>query len=943
MVHQPSKLSQQTPTHDKKARINHELQYTHWLLTVLGIWPLISNNMTRLAKVSSLVLIAINIFAVAFVLIPLVMFMATRVKTLRGRFTFTGPVSFRISNFLKLVMMAHRADSIKECIDQIKNDWVEVVIKNEQEAMLKSVELGRKLTMICAAFMFSSGTFFHVGMPLLRPRKVNAFNVTIRPHLYPGYDVFVDSQATPAYEIIFAAHCFCAASGYTIVTAACNLAAVFVSHISGQVEVIRLKLERLHGSGDNKGIDFNEQIASIVRSHVKILRFSEHVKTTLREICLVEILFSTVVICWLEFYCMTEWHNSEAISIVTYFLLLVSLTFNIFIYCYIGQILKDQCESVGLMTYLIDWHRIPSKNILSLAFTISMARCPKTITAGGLMHLTIQSFGDVSNENIVGLSEHDTSSHSIKCMTVKGMKEMLLHLYFHSQFPSAVNPSLIKEKNYQNQRFMTVMRCHTQALRHHEIGIKRCSNVIKNGYNWRKKSSVFVESSVLSDGHRSLVILLSLHVERSSFQIRKFSWESTSEFSMNISKSKVDSKTLRKTNRYYHSDIQRTFRMTKWLLTPLGVWLLISKNPTRIHIYTSITLIGTWMLVILWVILPSTRYLAFVEKDRNVRVTKIGPVSYVYKTVILYSVIILTANRIKKCIEHVKSDWRQLAREDDRQIMIKNLDFSRKITIICGIFMYSGGLSYHSIMQVWSGNKINDLNKTIRPLVYPGNDDFLDSQATPAYELIFTGQFIMAFICCTITTSSCNITATLVGHTLGQIQILRMRIKKIIDEDDTCHCDSQQRIGAVIRAHVSVLRLTAEIEKVLRNMCLVEVFGSTFVMCAVEYYIIKEWSNSDSIVFLTYVALFFSLSFNIFLFCQIGEIMTEKCDSIGQLVYGIPWYNLPSKLSLPLTRIIAISHCPRKLSAGGLLTLSMMSFAAVNKHIAIDIRLSLTL
>ncbi|THK33036.1 odorant receptor 82a-like [Diachasma alloeum] len=404
MARKPSKSPQRSPVHDRKANINYELQYTRWLLTVLGIWQLISNNVTRLTKVSSLFLIVLSIFAISFVLIPLVMFALTRVKTLRGRFTFIGPVGFRISNLLKLLTMAYRADVIKECIDQIKSDWLEVIIENEREAMLKSVELGRSLTVICAVFMFSSGTFFHVGMPLLKPRKVNALNVTIRPHLYPGYDVFVDSQASPAYEIIFAAHCFCAAGGYTIVTAACNLAAVFVSHVSGQVEVIRLKLETLHGSGDREEADVSEQIASIVRCHVKILRFSGNIKTVLREICLVEILLSTVVICWLEFYCLTEWHNSETISIVTYFLLLISLTFNIFIYCYIGQILKDQCESVGLMTYLIDWHRIPRKNILSLAFTISMTHYPRTITAGGLMQLTIQSFGDVMKTSLAYLN-----------------------------------------------------------------------------------------------------------------------------------------------------------------------------------------------------------------------------------------------------------------------------------------------------------------------------------------------------------------------------------------------------------------------------------------------------------------------------------------------------------------------------------------------------------
>lgn len=37
-----------------------------------------------------------------------------------------------------------------------------------------------------------------------------------------------------------------------------------------------------------------------------------------------------------------EWENSDAVAIFTYFILLISLTFNILIFCYIGELIVEE-------------------------------------------------------------------------------------------------------------------------------------------------------------------------------------------------------------------------------------------------------------------------------------------------------------------------------------------------------------------------------------------------------------------------------------------------------------------------------------------------------------------------------------------------------------------------------------------------------------------------
>ncbi|THK33039.1 odorant receptor 4 [Diachasma alloeum] len=397
-----SKKIPKTPSSRKySAHIEYELQYTRWILKSLGIWSMVSDNTTNSDRIASFFLIIFNLFAIAFILIPCSMHMLLREKNPRRRLLLIGPIGFRISNILKYFSIMFRVDVIKQCLNHVKNDWSDVASEDERKLVLKSVEVGRNLTRLCAIFMFSAGLFYHTVMPLLKKKRVNAFNVTIRPHVYPGYDFFVDSQASPTYEIIFGTHCVFAVAGYFMTVAACNLAATFVSHICGQVQIMNLKLQGLTG---NEKSSVAEEIASVIKCHVKVLRLSRMIEKILREICLVEVVASSLIICLLEYYCMTEWKNSETASLITYFMLLTSLTFNVFIFCYIGEILKDQCEVVAELTYMAEWYQISSKNALQLALIIAMARSPRKITAGGMMELTIQSFGAVIKTSVAYLN-----------------------------------------------------------------------------------------------------------------------------------------------------------------------------------------------------------------------------------------------------------------------------------------------------------------------------------------------------------------------------------------------------------------------------------------------------------------------------------------------------------------------------------------------------------
>lgn len=60
---------------------------------------------------------------------------------------------------------------------------------------------------------------------------------------------------------------------YSVTTGSCGLAAIFVTHACGQIDIIASRLEDLsRGKNFEQSSDVNQRIAAIVSGHVRILR-----------------------------------------------------------------------------------------------------------------------------------------------------------------------------------------------------------------------------------------------------------------------------------------------------------------------------------------------------------------------------------------------------------------------------------------------------------------------------------------------------------------------------------------------------------------------------------------------------------------------------------------------------------------------------------------------
>ncbi|XP_020295555.1 odorant receptor 4-like [Pseudomyrmex gracilis] len=381
----------------------YTMQYCRWVLKPIGIWHLVCGHPSRREKLISVALILTCFFLLCFVLIPSGLYTVLREKNINVRVKLFGPIGFCLTSTIKYCYLGLRSASFGRCIEQVENDWRVVRDQDHRVIMQRNAQVGRRLTVICAVFLYTGGLSYHTIMPLSSRQTIDG-NVTIRRLTYPGYDLFFDPEASPAYEIVFCVHCVFALITYNITTSACSLAAIFVCHACGQLKILMTLMDDLIEGTRNKGTTVETRLRTIAQHHVRVLRFSTSVDEVLREICLMEVVASTLIICLLEYYVMTEWENSNAVAILTYFILLISFTFNILIFCYIGELLAEQYNKIGSAVYDIKWYNLSGNKALALVLIITMSHYPPKLTAGKFVDLSVHTFGVVLKSSVMYLN-----------------------------------------------------------------------------------------------------------------------------------------------------------------------------------------------------------------------------------------------------------------------------------------------------------------------------------------------------------------------------------------------------------------------------------------------------------------------------------------------------------------------------------------------------------
>ncbi|XP_070159377.1 odorant receptor 4-like [Polyergus mexicanus] len=376
-----------------KTDIKYTMQLNRFVFRLLGIWPCMDIESSFFENFSKILLILGCYLLLACELIPTILYVINVEKRTRVRLKLLSSVMFTILAVLKYSSLVFSQNRVKNCLIRVRNDWQNVATANARKFMIDRTKTARRLLLLCSLFMYSSGLYFRTIVPLNKGKTINDRNITIRHLPCPSYFILFDGQISPAYEIMFFIQFISGFIKYTITVAICSLAALFAMHLCAQLEILMTLMNNLINEPEEKNLD--DRLAVTVEYQTRMRSFLQLVQDTLVYTSLLEVMGCTIIVCLLGHDILTEWEDQNVIAMFSYLVLLTSIGFNIFIFCFIGEQLSVEGEKLALTACTLAWYRLPDAKARALILVIAMSNIPTKLKAGKFIDLSIKTFGDV--------------------------------------------------------------------------------------------------------------------------------------------------------------------------------------------------------------------------------------------------------------------------------------------------------------------------------------------------------------------------------------------------------------------------------------------------------------------------------------------------------------------------------------------------------------------
>ncbi|XP_067214064.1 odorant receptor 10-like isoform X2 [Linepithema humile] len=339
---------------------------------------------------------------------------------------------------------------------------------------------------------------------------------------------------------------------------------------------------------------------------------------------------------------------------------------------------------------------------------------------------------------------------------------------------------------------------------------------------------------------------------------------------------------------YFNHAVQ----VTHVILQVIGAWPIpkLASKAERIAIRLQNVLC---YFLFAFILVPGLLLVFLKERDFKRRVRMLGPLLNCGMGSIKYSLLVYHSKEIRDCIKQVRQDWKNTMDKNDQKVMLSKASIGRKFAVFSAAFMYVGGLSYRTIVPLSKGRMLTPMNTTVRALACPSYFIKFDEQASPAYEIVFTLQFFAGFLTYSVTCGAAGLAAFFIMHVCGQLSILIGKLQHLND------MKPEDRAVAILLAdivehQIKVKNFLKQVEEAMQYIWLVEIVGSTVLLCLTGYYVIMS--------------------------IKVG-LMTSMTD----------WHRLPHKRARTLILIIAISNIPAKISAGKMIEMSLPTFGNIIK------------
>ncbi|KAK1131447.1 hypothetical protein K0M31_017731 [Melipona bicolor] len=259
-------------------------------------------------------------------------------------------------------------------------------------------------------------------------------------------------------------------------------------------------------------------------------------------------------------------------------------------------------------------------------------------------------------------------------------------------------------------------------------------------------------------------------------------------------------------NSSYKDDLSFNVKFNLWTLKTIGTWPR-SPDHSLLDTIQHVTLNFLCYGLLAFILIPCGMFIVLEIKDFYNQLKLGSALSFFMMAVMKYCVFIAREGDIRRCVNLIENDWKNVRYEEDRKIMLKNASFSRRLVVICGAFMYGGVIFYYITLPLTRAKIVEEGgNLTYRRLVYPFPKVLLDARHSPINEIFYTIQLCSGFVAHNITVAACGLAALLTMHACGQLQVLMSWLEKLVNGRENDNESFDQKLANIVEQHVRIIK-----------------------------------------------------------------------------------------------------------------------------------------
>ncbi|XP_067214041.1 uncharacterized protein [Linepithema humile] len=310
----------------------------------------------------------------------------------------------------------------------------------------------------------------------------------------------------------------------------------------------------------------------------------------------------------------------------------------------------------------------------------------------------------------------------------------------------------------------------------------------------------------------------------------------------------------------------------KWLLLSIGAWpqtTIVKKILVSIQIFISASSVAIIMI-------PCMLYILFDDDHIKIRLGALVSLLFRIMSSTNYCLIILHKKSIFHCIRHMDTDWKLIQKTNERKLMDqydKTGSFMLKFYMT---FLFCGSNLFLIARAIKTTTfTIGNETFTTHPMACPIYKKIIDVRFNPTNEIFLVLQLISSLVSSFIALTSFSIIAVSAMHACGQLQILYTWLNEVVQNHKQKN-SAEKKIAIIMEHHIRIFSFIANLESIMSPISLSTIMTCTLELCLLGYYAIMNWAAFDAAKMISYLVVYITVFYNIYVYCYIGEILTEQ-------------------------------------------------------------------